>query len=172
LCVWLNDTGVETVAGGTWRTPTLRGMLASGRIAGLREHNGVIVGPAAWPAIITTEQRKRVLARQAEAAVTRRRTPRSYLLTGLLRCGKCENKLFSSRRENTRRYVCLKGPDHGGCGRLTIVAGPPEELVSEMVLYRLDTPSWPMLSSVGSLRMSEPRSYPSSLQKTRSSWRN
>jgi site-specific DNA recombinase len=41
----------------------------------------------------------------------------------------------------TRRYVCLSGPDHGGCGRLTVVAGPLEELIAAAVLYRLDTPA-------------------------------
>ncbi len=28
LAVWLDDQGVRTVAGGTWRSPTLRAMLA------------------------------------------------------------------------------------------------------------------------------------------------
>jgi site-specific DNA recombinase len=35
--------------------------------------------------------------------------------------------------------VCLKGPDHGGCGRLTVVAAPVEELLTEAVLARLDS---------------------------------
>lgn len=69
-----------------------------------------------------------------------RRSPRRYLLSSLLRCGKCGNNLFSSARENTRRYVCLSGPDHGGCGRLTVVAQPVETLVAAGVLHRLDTP--------------------------------
>ncbi len=74
-------------------------------------------------------------------ATTRERTNRSYLLTGLLRCGKCGNRLFSARRANSRRYVCMAGPDHGGgCGRLTIVATPLEQLIVDAVLYRLDTP--------------------------------
>jgi site-specific DNA recombinase len=55
LAFWLEDGGVSTVAGKPWRTTTLKAVLASGRIAGLREHQGVIVGPAAWPGIITEE---------------------------------------------------------------------------------------------------------------------
>ena len=35
---------------------------------------------------------------------------------------------------------CLTGPDHGGCGRLSIVAAPLEQLVTDAVLYRLDSP--------------------------------
>ena len=69
-----------------------------------------------------------------------RRAPRRYALSGLLRCGKCGNTLYSAARQTTRRYVCLSGPDHGGCGRLTVVAEPVEELIAKAVLYRLDTP--------------------------------
>ena len=36
--------------------------------------------------------------------------------------------------------MCLSGPDHGGCGRLTVVAEPVEDLITDAVLYRLDTP--------------------------------
>ena len=36
--------------------------------------------------------------------------------------------------------MCLSGPDHRGCGRLTVVAEPLENLITDAVLYRLDTP--------------------------------
>lgn len=142
LVRWLNDEGIATVGGGEWRSPTVRLMLASGRIAGLREHHGQVAGPGQWPPIITPEERRQVLARMEAAAVTGRRTPRRYLLSGLLRCGRCENKLFSSARGERRRYVCAGGPDHGGCGRLTVVAPPVEELIAAAVLHRLDTPEF------------------------------
>ena len=58
----------------------------------------------------------------------------------MLRCGKCGAKLYASPRENSRRYVCLNGPDHRGCGRLTVVAEPLEGLLVEAVLQRLDGP--------------------------------
>lgn len=140
LALWLDNEGVRTVSGGPWRTPTLHTLLASGRIAGLREHRGQVVGPAVWKAIISADDRRRVLARMDEVKVSGRRTPQRYLLTGLLRCGKCGNTLFSSARVNTRRYVCLGGPDHQGCGRLTVVADPVERLIADAVIYRLDTP--------------------------------
>jgi site-specific DNA recombinase len=140
LCLWLDGQGVRTVSGNGWRTTTLRAMLASGRIAGLRRHRGDIIGPAAWPAIITPQDRDRVLARMAEMVGTKRRTPRRYLLSGLLRCGRCTGTLFASPRADTRRYVCLSGPDHGGCGRITVTAVPVEEWLADTVLYRLDTP--------------------------------
>lgn len=140
LARWLDAEGIRTVNGGTWRTPTLRALLASGRIAGLREHRGAVVAPAAWKGIISEDDRRRVLARIAERKASGRRTPQRYLLSGLLRCGKCSGMLFSSPRASTRRYVCLSGPDHGGCGRLTVVADPLERLIADAVIYRLDTP--------------------------------
>ncbi|MFL5493449.1 MAG: zinc ribbon domain-containing protein, partial [Gemmatimonadales bacterium] len=57
-----------------------------------------------------------------------------------MRCGRCGNRLYSSAREATRRYVCSAGPDHGGCGRLSVIAAPVEDLIAKAVLYRLDTP--------------------------------
>ena len=141
LARWLEAEGITTVAGGTWRTPTLRQMLGSPRIAGLRQHRGQVVGPAVWEPIITEQQRDQVLARLDTLSTSGRRSPRRYLLSGLLRCGRCDHVLFSAARETTRRYVCLSGPDHpGGCGRLTVVAAPLEQLVADAVIYRLDTP--------------------------------
>ncbi|MCV7270129.1 recombinase family protein [Mycolicibacterium doricum] len=145
LTIWLNDTGVAPAVAKSWQTTAVRQILTSGRIAGLREHHGEVIGPAMWPAIITTVERDRILARMTARSVTKTRAPRTYLLSGMLRCGRCGNRLFSQARHSNpnnrvRRYVCLKGPDHGGCGRLTVVALPVEELLTDAVLTRLDSP--------------------------------
>ncbi|GLP78124.1 serine recombinase [Mycobacterium antarcticum] len=145
LTIWLNDTKVAPAIATSWQTTAVRQILGSGRIAGLREHHGQVIGPAVWPAIITPAQRDRVLARMAARTVTKTRAPRTYLLSGMLRCGRCGNRLYSQARHTNptnrvRRYVCLKGPDHGGCGRLTVVAQPVEDLLTDAVLARLDSP--------------------------------
>lgn len=140
LTSWLQEEGVLSVAGMPWRTSTLRQTLTNPRIAGLRSHNGVVVATAVWPPIISVATHQQLVAMFARKAVTGRRAPRRYLLSGMLRCGKCGNKLFSAAREDTRRYVCMSGPDHGGCGKLTIVAAPVEEWLMEAVLMRLDGP--------------------------------
>ena len=140
LCRWLDDQGVTTPANGQWRTTTLRNILRSGRIAGLRDHNGQVAGQAVWPGIITEEQRRLVLALFEQRKRSGRRAVQTYLLTGLLRCGKCGGKLFSSPREGKCRYVCRSGPDHGGCGGIHVTAEPLELLIADAVLYRLDTP--------------------------------
>ncbi|SDS45880.1 recombinase family protein [Microterricola viridarii] len=140
VAVWMDTQGVPTSTGAEWRTPTLRAILLSPRIAGLRSHLGEVVGPAIWDGIITLEERQQLLNVFAAKVATGRRTPRSYLLSGMLRCGKCGGRLFSSARQLERRYVCLSGPDHGGCGGITVTAPPVEEWIAAAVLYRLDTP--------------------------------
>lgn len=145
LTIWLNDAGIAPAVATSWQTSAVRNILCSGRIAGLREHHGQVIGAAAWPAIITVAERDRVLARMAAQSVTKTRAARTYLLSGLLRCGRCSNRLYSQARHRNpsnrvRRYVCLRGPDHGGCGRLTVVAQPVEELLADAVLTRLDSP--------------------------------
>ncbi|NJC85031.1 recombinase family protein [Planosporangium mesophilum] len=139
LAVWLEDQGVKTVVGNQWRTPTLRGMLASPRIAGLRQHQGNVLGKAQWSAIITEDEHRRIVALMQQKARSGKRAPRSYLLSGLLRCGKCNATLYSARRAGTvRRYVCQSGPDHGGCGGIYITAEPVELLIRDAVLIRLE----------------------------------
>ena len=55
----LQDNEVRTVMGKDWRTPTLRNLLLSPRIAGLREHQGQVIGKAVWPPIISEENHAR-----------------------------------------------------------------------------------------------------------------
>ncbi|WP_414056445.1 recombinase family protein [Prescottella equi] len=98
LCSWLDAEGVRTVRGGGWRTTSLKQMLTSARIAGLREHKGDIVADAVWEPIITPEQRLQILGKLASRQASGRRTPRRYVLSGMLKCGKCGNTLYSARR--------------------------------------------------------------------------
>jgi DNA invertase Pin-like site-specific DNA recombinase len=141
LATWMDQQGIRTVKGGPWRTPTLRALLRSGRIAGLREHRGEVVAKAVWPPIITSAKRDQVIALMDAKATSGRRTPRRYLLSGMLRCGKCGTRLYSNVRNGyERRYVCSSGPDHDGCGRLTVRAAPVEQILTDAVLFRLDTP--------------------------------
>jgi DNA invertase Pin-like site-specific DNA recombinase len=145
LTEWMQAEGILSVAQKPWRTSTLRTTLMNPRIAGLRAHLGEVVGPAQWPAIITPSQHEQLVAKFTSRAASDRRAPRRYLLSGMLRCGKCGGKLFSSvrrdRQVTTRRYVCSSSPDHGGCGKLTAVAAPIEEWITEAVLMRLDNPA-------------------------------
>jgi site-specific DNA recombinase len=141
ICVSLNERGEPTVSGGEWSSQTLRRMLESARISGQREHRGVIVGPAEWPGIIAPAETERIRALLSDPARRTNKTSRRYLLTRLLRCGLCGATLVARPTANhTRRYVCASGPGSAGCGRITINADRVESVVSEAVLFRLDSP--------------------------------
>lgn len=141
LCSDLEQRGIRTPTGKPWKPSPLRRMLASGRMSGQREHHGEIVATACWPAILEPAQTAQIRAILADPSRRAVRTPRSYLLKGLLRCGWCEALLVGRPREDgSRRYVCATGPGFVGCGRCYVLAEPLEEFVTEAVLWRLDTP--------------------------------
>lgn len=103
LCVDLNARGVATSTGGTWSEQPLRRMLRSGRISGQREHKRELVADAQWPAIITPSQTAQIRARMDDPERrTTNGTARRYLLTGLLRCGVCEEELVARPRLRPR----------------------------------------------------------------------
>lgn len=134
------DGGVPTVTGKAWTTQVLRGVLMSARIAGLREHHGVVVAEADWPAIVDREAWEEV--RALLSARGRKGRPSSYLLTGgLARCGLCEARLVARpRSDGARCYVCASGPNYHGCGKIRRLAGPVDDLVHDQVLGALDGP--------------------------------
>lgn len=142
ITTWANEEGIKTSSGGDFTSTTLRNMLLSARIAGLREHGGVVVAPGQWEPIITPQQRQQMLDLVQSRKITGRRTPRRYLLSGLVRCSRCGGKMFAAARARGRRYVCLSGPDHGGCGGTLIQAEPVEQLVAAGVLMRLNSPAF------------------------------
>jgi hypothetical protein len=48
----LNERGITTAQGSIWRSGALHDLITSPRIAGLRVHNGEVIGNANWEAII------------------------------------------------------------------------------------------------------------------------
>lgn len=110
LTRWVQDQEIVTVTGAAWRTSTVRTILANPRIAGLRAHNGEIVGPAKWPAIITPTQHQQLVATFSRKTSSGRRVPRSYLLSGMLRCANCGGKLFSSVRGKVAATSAKQAP--------------------------------------------------------------
>lgn len=144
ICSDLNERGIATATGTrAWSTQTLRRLLYSPRICGQREHQGTIIGPAVWPAIITPAEGMRIRAILDDPARRTNRTARRYLLTRLLRCGLCGEALVSRPNERgVARYVCARGPNFSGCGKMYARADSLEAFVVEAILYRLDSPEF------------------------------
>lgn len=137
-----NARGITSVRGGAWSNQVLRRMLLSPRLSGQRAYQGEIVAKGEWESILTTDDTAQLSSILGDPARLTRRTVRRYLLSGgLLRCSLCDAVLVARPRgDGSRRYVCAKGPGLPGCGRIAILSEPLEALVTEAVLYRLDTP--------------------------------
>jgi len=133
---------------GPLRPENMARVLLSGRIAGLRERYGQVVGPAVWPAVVTVEQHDRLVAILADP--TRAKTKpftRSLLGGGLARCGRCGSPLHAGRRSPNqtqqregrrgfRVYLCAS--TRGGCGKLQIQAHHVERITVEALWLRLE----------------------------------
>jgi len=157
-----NSRGLKTTAGRPWNSTALRRPLLGARWRGLRAYDGVVVGPAQWPAVLDEETGA---ALDAVLAVRkRRRRVRSYMLTGIVKCGECGGPLTPRVRENgVRRYVCVKTPgsSEGRCGRVQVAAGGLEELVDRIMVAALsegellsspDGPAGDLWAELGGLR--------------------
>jgi site-specific DNA recombinase len=103
----------------------VRRALTRARVAGLIEHDGVVLGAGAFDAILTraawAEVRAAVSERSSE--VRARYRGREHLLAGFLFCGVCAHRMkVSARRDDAGRVTadsfvsCIK--DDGGCGRV------------------------------------------------------
>ena len=93
----MNSRSVPTTKGKTWTSQQLRQTLMSPRIAGYSTHKGIIVGTAAWPAIVTDDVWRTVEsilgnpARRTNPGVT---GAAKWLGSGTYICGVCgERKL-------------------------------------------------------------------------------
>jgi DNA invertase Pin-like site-specific DNA recombinase len=140
LTTWLQSNNIATSTGAIWKPHTLRRMLRSARISGQREHRGEILGDGQWPAIITPQQTARIRAILDDPTRRYRRSPRRYVLSGILRCHECDGRMLGRpTQDGTRRYVCMKGPAFSGCGRTFVNAEGVEDLIVRAVLMRLDS---------------------------------
>lgn len=138
----LNDRGVPSATGGRWNRRSLTVLMQQARLFGWREHNGVLVAKGNWPAILEEDTGHKLRALlEPRAGKGGTATPRKYLLSGLLRCGKCGARMKSgSSSQQGARYACPTKTE-GGCGGTVIMREAADQAVSEMVLYRLDSPN-------------------------------
>jgi site-specific DNA recombinase len=135
---WLNESGVESASGSEWQSATVKFLVTASRNAGLREYKGEIVGPAAWPAIITEDRWK-----AACSALALRSRPKKggsmSLLTGLVRCGRCGGPMYRTGAGDKSAYYCVvnsEGRSVAGCGN-SMRAHHVDTLISDMVLVQL-----------------------------------
>lgn len=157
---YLNEQGITTRKGGRWSIVGIRDILRNRAYLGTYSRFGIRV-PDSHPAIISPEAFKRVQERLSAAPRQGRYGPRSpFLLSGLVYCGYCGNKMIGVNRSQTwirrrdggksegkyRYYQCQSRTNQSVCQYHTRKA---EELESTVVatLKRLSNPqAWERLA--------------------------
>jgi site-specific DNA recombinase len=136
----LNARGIRTTTGRQWGITALKNNLTSARISGRREYHGDILADQAWPPIITPDQSDQLRAMLTRPERRNNAGARTYLLSGILRCGTCGAGLVGRRHEGNPRYVCNKVPGSPHCGTMTIYAARADDEVTGQILTALSTP--------------------------------
>jgi len=150
----LNVRGVTTPRGNQWKAQTLKQMLLSPRLAGLRVHQGqVLIDPATkewvrgqWEPILDDDTWMAVaehLSNVAGEQEPRAEPHRSYLLSGILRCSQCNGPLHGNARSAEHWYYACKarGGGHGkvGCGKISASGQAVDHLVERLMRERMRT---------------------------------
>lgn len=132
----LNDRGVRTATGKTWRTTTLKAALISPRNAGMRRHRGQVIGEAAWPAVFDDTTATAVRAILTDPARSQRGPARRYLLSGVMTCGKCGGPVVGARLKPPKDYTVYR------CTHLHLTrrSDPIDDLIVRLVIQRLCRP--------------------------------
>jgi site-specific DNA recombinase len=148
ICIDWNKRGVAGTQGRLWSTRTLKRILVSPRVAGLREHNGKL-HDAAWSPIVSREQWEAVKAILEDPS--RRTNDRGgvhrYLLSGLVFCGVCGQRMVGIRKDDYRGYKCSDVRGTGEAKKcVQRSAAPVEELITEALFVAVESPEWDRLA--------------------------
>lgn len=135
-----NGQRLRTTFGNEWSTRGLQRVLLASRLAGLREHHrgGELLTrtEAEWPAVISVADHERLVHLLTDPARASARPIKSYLLTGLVRCGHCDSKMGAGITNGRRGYLCKKAPGYPGCGRMAAMSVHVDDFVTKVVLAR------------------------------------
>jgi len=136
VCAAMNAGGARTPKGNTWSATTLKQCLTSMRLAGLIEHDGAIIGPATWDAILT-ESDVRTLRRMLSDPARRTSAGNStrWLLSGIAVCGMpgCGQPLKAGGKNRTGQHT-YRCPESS---HVTRACGPLDEYVSSSLVDHL-----------------------------------
>jgi site-specific DNA recombinase len=149
----MNEHSVTTALGKQWSHLTLRQWLRSPALAGIRvyrpmefnrktgkkqraEHGTETQGE--WKPIITPEERESLLVRLGSTRPSGER--KVWLLSGLVYCKECGERMYGKTGQRQTRYACQKRPGTGGgCGAVTVDEKGLDRYVTEKALEMLST---------------------------------
>jgi len=140
LTAWANTVSTAST-GKPWSQRTLRGLLLSPALAGIRVYKEQRFD-GKWEPILDCETWEAVEALLRDPArVTRGGRPAPWLLAGMVKCGRCQQTMVihyrPKSRGGAREYLCMPAPGRPSCGKTTVIAEPLEAIVEEVVLPEL-----------------------------------
>jgi site-specific DNA recombinase len=143
--------GIRTVTGKGWApfhlkrflmTPALSGQRAlwEGEVqrGRLNKARDLVTVKGEGPAILTADETRRLRYLLTDPYRRVNDTARRYLLSGMLMCGRCGERMVSRpRADKVRTYRCSNQAGRVSCGKISRLAGPVEDVVKESVLVAL-----------------------------------
>lgn len=111
LAADLNARGECTSTGRPWTPTELRRVLLRPRNAGQMEHQGKVIGPANWPAIVDEDRWRAVVALLSDPdRRTQWSSARRWMLSGVATCGACGGPILctqvATKRMAVPSYAC------------------------------------------------------------------
>lgn len=137
----LNDAGTSAPGGGTWDRVKLRELLRAPRLWGWREYHGELLAKGDWPAVLD-EATGRAVADllDGQRTGTPSENRRRNLLSGLIRCVRCNTPLKGGKgSDGERRYICPPRSE-GGCSGIAMQADLVDATVEALIVDRLAAP--------------------------------
>lgn len=131
----LNVRGIKPLRAAAWNETLVRSLVRSPANVGLRVHQGEVVGPAMWPALVELETWERACAVLVDPArrTSTRGTELRYWLSGAIGCGRCGAQLRHQVRTDGRRiYQCRE------CRGIVGPALALETVIQAALLARLE----------------------------------
>lgn len=125
-----------------WTSSMIRNLLRKPSLAGIRTHNGEVVGEGTWEPLIPVDRWRAVQAVLADPDRVRHHGGRdaAWLLSGIAECGLCGAWLRPMRNNGRMTYACAGLTPTSPKGHVARTAGPLDVFVSAAVVTRLSQP--------------------------------
>ena len=141
---WLREGGYAHVFPGRWSGAKVRAIASNPALAGLRAHQGEIIGNGNWTGVITPAQHYRLKAMLGDPGRTTKKDGDrvKHVLSGVMLCDVCDAAVYGAVFETTKKgkritrriYRC------GASGHVSRQKERTEAFVVEAVLTRLERP--------------------------------
>ena len=104
-----NCRGLVTGTNAPWQPTAVKRIAVNPAYAGLRVHQGKVVGDGDWPPLVSrTAHESAVAILTNPARLTARQRERRHLLSGIAKCGRCGSNMVVQKQRGRDNYICRK----------------------------------------------------------------